>query len=159
MHRRVRWENVIRVVGATVLVAVVVAWPRLAPPEPRLPATEATPLAGDEPIVAPTPAVPQPAARAARRGPARGDGARSRAVKGGRPRTKDRPRTRRGRPRATDGRSGADERGSEASGADRGGPETSGDGPVTNGGGSAPVAASPAPPSDPAQTEFGFEGG
>jgi hypothetical protein len=44
MRRRVRWENVLRVAGAGLLVAVVAAWPRLAPPEPRLPGAQAKPL-------------------------------------------------------------------------------------------------------------------
>jgi hypothetical protein len=53
MRRRVRWENVIRVAVAALLVAMVVAWPLLAPPEPRLPGTAATPLVerDDEPQV------------------------------------------------------------------------------------------------------------
>jgi hypothetical protein len=52
MRRRVRWENVLRVVAAAVLAAVVVAWPRLAPPEPGLPGPEAAPLEAEhrEPV-------------------------------------------------------------------------------------------------------------
>ena len=49
MHRRLRWGNVARTAGAVAVVAVVVAWPRLAPPDPAMPGNEAAPLAGDEP--------------------------------------------------------------------------------------------------------------
>ena len=53
MRRRVRWENVIRMAVVASLVAMVVAWPLLAPPEPRLPGAAATPLVerDDEPQV------------------------------------------------------------------------------------------------------------
>jgi hypothetical protein len=49
MHRRLRWGNVARAAGAAATVAVVVAWPRLAPPEPALPGSGAVPIARDEP--------------------------------------------------------------------------------------------------------------
>jgi hypothetical protein len=39
--RRVRWGNVVRAAVAVGLVGAVIAWPRLAPPEPRLPASGA----------------------------------------------------------------------------------------------------------------------
>ena len=55
MPRRVRWGNVGRAAGATAALALVVAWPRLASPPPRLPADRAVPFAA-----APGPA---PAAR------------------------------------------------------------------------------------------------
>jgi hypothetical protein len=48
MRRRVRWDNVIRVAGAALIVGLVVAWPRLAAPEPEVPAPEAAPLIEDE---------------------------------------------------------------------------------------------------------------
>jgi hypothetical protein len=51
--RRVRWRNVGRAVGAVVVVAAVIAWPRLSPPEPRLPDTVDRPLV--EPAVEPPP--------------------------------------------------------------------------------------------------------
>ena len=44
-----RWGNVARAAGAVAVVAVVVAWPRLAPPDPAMPGNEAAPLARDEP--------------------------------------------------------------------------------------------------------------
>jgi hypothetical protein len=49
MHRRLRWGNVARAAGVVVLITVVVGWPRLAPPEPRLPGPEAAPLGGTRP--------------------------------------------------------------------------------------------------------------
>jgi serine/threonine-protein kinase len=42
--RRVRWGNVGRALGALVLVAAVVAWPRLTAPAPRVPGGDAMPL-------------------------------------------------------------------------------------------------------------------
>ena len=53
MHRRLRWGNVARTAGAVAVVAAVVAWPRLAPPDPAMPGNEAAPLAGDEPAWTP----------------------------------------------------------------------------------------------------------
>jgi hypothetical protein len=44
MRRRLRWGNVFRAACVVALVAVVVAWPRLAPPEPGPPRSEAAPL-------------------------------------------------------------------------------------------------------------------
>ena len=152
MHHRVRWENVIRAAAASLLVAVVVAWPRLAPPEPRLPAPEAAPLVGDEPIVEPAPAAPS--RRSRRRASARGA---ARIAGGGRPRRRgadgavaEPSRPARTRRRATDGEA-------RPAGGERRRPATSGGGPATSG--PAPSAAPPTPAPDPAQTEFGFEGG
>ena len=53
MHRRLRWGNVARTAAAVAVVAAVVAWPRLAPPDPAMPGNEAAPLAGDEPAWTP----------------------------------------------------------------------------------------------------------
>ena len=44
--RRIRWGNVGRLAGAATLLAAVVAWPRLAPPDPALPGNAARPLDG-----------------------------------------------------------------------------------------------------------------
>jgi hypothetical protein len=44
MHRRLRWRNVAKTAGALTLVAIVVAWPRLAPPEPSVLGSEAAPV-------------------------------------------------------------------------------------------------------------------
>jgi hypothetical protein len=51
--RRVRWRNVGRTAGAVAVVVVVVAWPRLSQPAPRLPDPVDRPLAAPE--VAPPP--------------------------------------------------------------------------------------------------------
>jgi hypothetical protein len=48
---RVRWANVGRAAVVLGLLAAAVAWPRLAPPAPRLPSDEATPLATPMPSV------------------------------------------------------------------------------------------------------------
>jgi hypothetical protein len=159
MHRRVRWENVLRVAGAGLLVAVVVAWPRLAPPEPELPAGDAAPLvAGDEPPVESAPPEHLPRGPASRRRDERRGGrgrpARrkdDRATKRGRREAKrDAPRTERDRPAANEGRPPTGGKGQEPN---EGGPTTGG------GGDSPPPAATPAPAPDPAQIEFGFESG
>jgi hypothetical protein len=142
MHQRVRWENVLRAAGASLLLAVVVAWPRLAPPEPSLPGPEPAPLAADEP----SPPVPMatPAPRRGGRARAHEPGARARG-----------PGLRRKRP--------APERETGARGGERGaGPgderRRGGDGGTTgSGGGPAGGGATIVP--DPAQTEFGFEAG
>jgi hypothetical protein len=70
MHRRLRWGNVARTAGAVALVAVVVAWPRLAPREPALPGNQAAPIVDG----GPQPAPPDAGVRrgAAPRRPARG---------------------------------------------------------------------------------------
>jgi len=85
MRRRVRWENVLRVVAAALLVAVVVAWPRLAPPDPGLPGRGAVPLDPGRPDPLPA-VVDEPRARrrtVVREEPARrrDDGERRRAEK------------------------------------------------------------------------------
>ena len=43
--RRVRWGNVARLAALPAIVALVVLWPRLSPPPPRLPAAAAAPVA------------------------------------------------------------------------------------------------------------------
>ena len=53
--RRVRWGNVARLVALPAFVALVVLWPRLSPPPPRLPAATAAPVASG-PRVTPRPA-------------------------------------------------------------------------------------------------------
>src|SRR4051794_41547987 len=42
--RRVRWENVGRAAAAVLALGVVIAWPRLAPDAPRVPAAGLVPL-------------------------------------------------------------------------------------------------------------------
>ena len=152
-----------RVAGASLLVAVVVAWPRLAPPEPALPATEATPLVGDESLGEAPPPV-----GAARRDARDRAGEERRAAKAARAkkgrRNAARMKGRRTRDGATRGRRTRRVRTKR----DRA-PATN-DGatmPPTNAGGSVPApsaggsppAATTTPAADPAQTEFGFESG
>ena len=141
MHRRVRWENVLRAAGASLLVAVLVAWPRLAPPEPRLPGAEPAPLAAGEP-----PADPVPEARAGVRTPRRDRPMRRpRTHDGDRPGTKPRKRARKRRERASKEHPPPAPR-------ERAAPERA---PVVSGG--APPSGGTTP--DPAQAEFGFENG
>jgi hypothetical protein len=45
--RRVRWGNVGRVVAVASVVAIVVAWPRLAPDTPAVPGAAAVPIGGE----------------------------------------------------------------------------------------------------------------
>ena len=77
--RRIRWGNVGRLAGAAALVAAVVAWPRLAPPEPALPERAARPLdgLGAAPAATPPPELllPRPPGTYAG-GPAAGRGGR-----------------------------------------------------------------------------------
>jgi hypothetical protein len=136
MHRRLRWGNVARAAGAALIVALVVAWPRLAPPEPALPVSEAAPL--EEPT-------PRARARERSRGTARRRKPARRAA------TK---RARRDARRAapTSGL-GGDEGGGSADPAGGAGGDEAG---VDEAGGVGPPVAT-AVPVDPAQAEFGFE--
>jgi hypothetical protein len=130
--RRVRWGNVGRAVGAVALVAAVVAWPRLTSPAPRAPGGAVTPLAQPRPE---TRGEGSRRERAGRRERARPDKPGRRERRGA-----ERTPEPEARPRA--------EAKAEAEMAPRAEP--------------APVATPPAAPRaapDPAQTEFGFEGG
>jgi hypothetical protein len=169
MHHRVRWENVIRAAGASLLLAVVVAWPRLAPPDPALPGPEPAPLAGGEPHAArPTPAPRRGDARRRARadehdppGPRTREGA---VKRGGTAPRGERTRRRGAKPRdksaaeqrkeVGNGETGARRDESATGGAPTNGPAT--DGAVPTNGGATSGAQSPP---DPAQTEFGFESG
>src|SRR5689334_16297677 len=62
--RRVRWGNVARLAGAFAALALVLAWPRLRPHEPRLPPAGARPVERREPWRAREP--PRPKKRAPR---------------------------------------------------------------------------------------------
>jgi len=128
--RRVRWRNVGRTVGTVALVAAVVAWPRLQRPAPQVPGSEATPLA--TPRAAPR-AEEVPSPRERRRVGRRRDGRGRRATRG---------RRAEGPPRAATPGPGVRPRTGET-------PRL----------GETPGAVAPPPPLDPAQTEFGFEGG
>jgi len=131
---RVRWRNLARAGAAVAVVAAVVAWPRVGPPEPRVPEAGAVPLV--EPAATPgeTEAVPpvEPVATPV---------VRERV----RPRRKREPRRRRRaivRDRAGAGRA-------ESAPSEQSRP------PVAP-----PAAPRIAPPSaDPVQEEFGIEGG
>src|SRR5690348_3863174 len=46
-HRRIRWANVARLVAALGIVALVAAWPRLAPRPPAVPAGTPRPVTGE----------------------------------------------------------------------------------------------------------------
>src|SRR5687767_3379371 len=112
MRRRVRWGNVIRVAATVLLAAIVVAWPRLAPPAP---------VGDEEPVSEPEPRWGEPRDRRERA--PRGRGRTRRAVgRDGRPRTRrvvkrggQRPVARRGGRREARGREPATN-GSEADG-------------------------------------------
>jgi hypothetical protein len=163
--RRVRWGNVARAVGVVVVVAAVVAWPRLTPPQPMVPGPEARPLVTDPPQGAdPRPDLGRPESRAGR------PGARRRNDRAGRPGTDARRRTNRAGRSATDvrrrkraGRPGAGARRPRTGRRQRpGGDVHEGANPAPSVPAPAPVSTpgpEPAPPdTDPAQTEFGFEG-
>ncbi len=134
MRARVRWGNVGRAAAVLAVLALAVAWPRLAPPAPQLPADEARPLA-----------VPEVAPEADRpRAKARPEG--SRRAKRRRP-AKVRRRTERKRP--------AERRRPEQRSAAR--PQATVRPPQPP-----PPTPQPVPrftPQDPATTEFSFESG
>src|SRR5690349_2489467 len=106
LRERVRWGNVARAAAVAGVVALVVAWPRLAPDGPRVPGGRAVPVATVPPAVG-APRVPRARERRAARGERRaGEGGRGsrrgrqrpRAVaetgpagRGGRPRMRRRP--------------------------------------------------------------------
>lgn len=169
--RRVRWRNIARVVAAVGVVAVVVAWPRLAPAPPQLPDPVARPF-----LTAPaTPPVvhdrrpkrrPPVVARAHARGEERGRrGARvverrraNPGIEGGGGGDAGGGGSEGGRGGGVGG-GGGSERGQGGSpgsgGPAAGGGTPSGGGGTPSGGGGAPEPAPP--PRDPAQAEFGFE--
>src|SRR4051794_30007525 len=74
-HRRIRWPNVARLAAALGVVALVAAWPRLAPRPPDVPAGTAVPLAGG-------------GAPRRREDPLAGDAAQTTAPPGGRTRAR-----------------------------------------------------------------------
>ena len=135
-----------RAAAASLLLAMVVAWPRLAPPEPALPAPEAAPLAGEPPAdPPPPPRAREPARR--REAPARVKGGRRvRAAK-----RRSRVRSRIERPRKARTRHRRVPHGEEPTTPVR----ANGTEPAVGGGTNGAVA----PPPDPAQAEFGFESG
>ncbi len=135
-----------RAAAASLLLAMVVAWPRLAPPDPALPGADPAPLAAGEPPAKPPPPRVRATARPREaRAPVKG-GRRLRAAKRWNHRS-ERPREARARHRRVPQR---DEP------ATTGGPvRANGTEPAAGGGTNGEVA----PPPDPAQTEFGFEGG
>jgi hypothetical protein len=141
---RVRWSNVARVVAAVAVVAAIVAWPRLGPPRPRVPAPGARPLVV-APVPTPTPFVTPSAAPRPRVVVRPRVVARRRVVLRRRRRAVRRrvvvPR------RANPGIEG----GGAAGSATRGGTVA----PVA--GGTSVTVPTPAPTRDPAQGEFGFE--
>ena len=130
--RRVRWGNVARVVVVAVVVGAIVAWPRLTPPAPSLPGGEARPLVE-----------PAPRTEVKRRD-------RARARRGHlelKPRVRRRDLERRG------DRSRAGEVVAPREVVPPGGDVAPSEAPTGGG-------AVPAPPvDDPAQLEFGIEGG
>jgi hypothetical protein len=170
--RRIRWGNVGRLAGAAALLAAVVAWPRLAPPDPAMPGNAARPLDGlgaaptatppTELLLSRPPRFTRRSGRARRAGPtgrregsgeAGAGGASSRRARrsGPRRRTADRaaPRPNPGSGAASNGGGMGGTGAGRTRGGDgeesRSGPGERGDGPAGIGGG------------DPAQTEFGFE--
>jgi hypothetical protein len=156
--QRIRWGNVGRLSAAIAVLALVVAWPRLAAPPPR--------LRGDEPIaVGPekTPARPRAKgrARAKRDAGAKRDAAAKRAAAAkGDARRAARPRRRAGNlarraPRPVLGGGMVDARPLGPAG---GAPAEGGDGAARAGGGRGAAGLSPPPaPPDPAALEFGPE--
>ncbi|HEX2410558.1 MAG TPA: hypothetical protein VHJ39_05285 [Solirubrobacteraceae bacterium] len=170
--RRIRWGNVGRLAGGLAVIAAVVAWPRLAPPQPALPSEVARPLdgLGIDPAATP-PAellVPQPRQRT------RGSERRARETRRGRSATGDARARRKRRARRMTGagerrRSEVQARPDPGSGAPNGREEgggVPGSRERASGGQRRPdppaAADRPAaatPDEDPAQTEFGFEEG
>ncbi len=135
-----------RAAAASLLLAMVVAWPRLAPPEPALPAPEAAPLAGEAPADPPPPPRVREPARP-REAPARVKGGRRvRAAK-----RRSRVRSRIERPRKARTRHRRAPHGEEPATPVR----ANGTEPAAGGGTNGDFA----PPPDPAQAEFGFENG
>ena len=159
MWHRIRWGNVGRLCAAIAVVALVVAWPRLASPPPR--------LGGDEPVaIGPEKAPARPRARARAKRPAakRPADARVRPKQRRRARRKARPRAAE-RPvlgggmvdaRPVAGESGGAAGGAGGSGGTMGGGGGSG-GAASGGGTGASLSPPPALP-DPATAEFGPEG-
>jgi hypothetical protein len=154
MRRRVRWENVLRVVAAALLAAVVVAWPRLAPPEPGLPGPEAAPLeserrepvpvGGDGPAAVPDSRARRRRAAGRERARRRGEGERRRAA--ARERRKRRAVAKRRRlatPQSVEAVDGDEAGGDDVAGAVE----------------PAPAVVDDDRMADPAQAEFGFERG
>jgi protein TonB len=72
LRHRIRWGNVTRLVAALAVVALVLAWPRLGPPEPQLPPATVVPLSDPEetlPPRRPRPRRPERPRRVARERP------------------------------------------------------------------------------------------
>jgi hypothetical protein len=170
MRRRVRWNNVGRAAGAALIVGLVVAWPRLAPPVPSLPGPQAAPLAGDDDPRAPEPPAVEPAAGRRDRARERNESA------GGRPavrrrRARERPAAAGRRAARRDDRvarrddrvaTGHERRGGGDGAAGGGEGAAGGDEWPSDGGDDESVAgddgvAGDGKAPDPAQTEFGFE--
>ena len=162
--RRIRWGNVGRLAGAAALVAAVVAWPRLAPPEPALPERAARPLdgLGAAPVATPPPelllATP-PKLRGRPGGRPRRSHAKARREKSEEVRPGDGGRgVKRRRPRRTSARREPGSSAPRGAAPERAPAEPP---PVGEGGGRPRDTAPAGEPSggDPAETEFGFERG
>src|SRR3954471_1607538 len=95
-HRRIRWSNVARLATALGVVALVAAWPRLAPRPPDVPAGTPLPLAGGG---APRPREAPPTGHAAQAAAPRGGRRRARASKHPAARSRQRAKRRRARRR------------------------------------------------------------
>ena len=135
-----------RAAAASLLLAMVVAWPRLAPPDPALPGADPAPLAAGEPPAGPSPPRVREPARP-REAHARVKGGRRLRAAKRRNRRSERPREARTRHRRVP---------HDDEPATTGGPvRANGTEPAAGGGTNGEVA----PPPDPAQAEFGFEGG
>jgi hypothetical protein len=145
--RRVRWRNVGRVCGVVLVVATVVAWPRLNSSAPRVPDPAGRPLA--EPTVEPPPVTSRPRREVARprvRRPGTAE-RRPRAVK----RVERRREPRLGAPPASPSPPPTTVMPWDDGSAD--------DGIVAPRDDVVPEPSpSPSPTPDPAQQEFGFEG-
>jgi hypothetical protein len=166
--RRVRWGNVARAVGVVVVVAAVVAWPRLTPPQPMVPGPEARPLVTDPPQGL-DPRSDRKSRRPESRAGRPGTDARRREGRAGRSARDVRRRKSRAGRSVTDvwrrkraERPGADARRPGVGRRRPGGDVHEGANPAPSAPAPAPVSMpgpEPAPPdTDPAQTEFGFEG-
>jgi hypothetical protein len=144
LARRIRWGNVARAAAALGVLALVIAWPRLAPPAPRVPADAAIPLGAGGDDAAPGPEAAPPAPRRDAAPPARAKRRPARRTRRREPRAR-RP-VRQPAPRGRTGREGRVTQRAAAA-------------PTP-----APTPAPPAPPSgptpadpDPATAEFGIE--
>jgi hypothetical protein len=169
--RRIRWSNVGRLAGGLAVIAAVVAWPRLAPPQPALPSEVARPLdgLGIDPAATPPAELLVPRPRKPRQR-TRGSERRARETGRGRSATGDARERRKRRARRT---TGAGERrrsevqtrpdpgsvGREEGGGLPGSRERASGGQRPDPPAAADRPAAATPDEDPAQTEFGFEEG